>query len=123
MGPLGEVLTQLSKGGGAKGINIEDVTRQLEELTTKYPFQVSSCAWASKPFKHSPCSDETCSPITTLYIITLPLLELISASPPVMRAEAAGGPLACPRLRQKHRLGIAATKNSDRCCRSRPTLR
>ncbi len=43
MGPLGEVLTQLSKGGGAKGINIDDVTRQLEELTTKYPFQVGSC--------------------------------------------------------------------------------
>lgn len=42
VGPLGEVLTQLSKGGGAKGINIEDVTRQLEELTTKYPFQVDS---------------------------------------------------------------------------------
>ena len=38
--PLGEVLTQLSKGGGAKGINIDDVSRQLEELTKKYPFQV-----------------------------------------------------------------------------------
>lgn len=38
--PLGEVLTQLSKGGGAKGINIDDVSRQLEELTRKYPFQV-----------------------------------------------------------------------------------
>ncbi|CAL5225145.1 g7925 [Coccomyxa viridis] len=42
VGPLGEVLTQLSKGGGAKGINIDDVTRQLEELTTKYPFQIPS---------------------------------------------------------------------------------
>ena len=40
MEPLGEVLTQLSKGGGAKGINIDDVSRQLEELTKKYPFQV-----------------------------------------------------------------------------------
>ena len=40
MEPLGEVLTQLSKGGGAKGINIDDVSRQLEELTRKYPFQV-----------------------------------------------------------------------------------
>ena len=49
MGPLGEVLTQLSKGGGAKGINIEDVTRQLEELTTKYPFQVGSCGWRAVP--------------------------------------------------------------------------
>ena len=47
MGPLGEVLTQLSKGGGAKGINIDDVTRQLEELTTKYPFQVTSCTASS----------------------------------------------------------------------------
>jgi hypothetical protein len=34
------VLTQLSKGGGAKGINIDDVTRQLEDLTREYPFQV-----------------------------------------------------------------------------------
>ena len=40
MEPLGAVLTQLSKGGGAKGINIDDVSRQLEELTREYPFQV-----------------------------------------------------------------------------------
>ena len=39
--PLGAVLTQLSKGGGAKGINIEDVTAQLEALTKDYPFQVT----------------------------------------------------------------------------------
>ena len=38
--PLGAVLTQLSKGGGAKGINIDDVTQQLEALTKDYPFQV-----------------------------------------------------------------------------------
>ena len=47
--PLGEVLTQLSKGGGAKGINIDDVSRQLEELTRKYPFQVSICHSSSTP--------------------------------------------------------------------------
>ena len=41
MEPLGAVLTQLSKGGGAKGINIEDVTQQLEALTKDYPFQVT----------------------------------------------------------------------------------
>lgn len=40
--PLGAVLTQLSKGGGAKGINIDDVTRQLEDLTREYPFQIPS---------------------------------------------------------------------------------
>lgn len=38
--PLGAVLTQLSQGGGAKGINIDDVTAQLERLTREYPFQV-----------------------------------------------------------------------------------
>jgi aarF domain-containing kinase len=40
--PLGAVLTQLSKGGGARGINIDDVTRQLEDLTREYPFQIPS---------------------------------------------------------------------------------
>ena len=38
--PLGAVLMELSKGGGAKGINIDDVTAQLERLTQEYPFQV-----------------------------------------------------------------------------------
>ena len=61
MGPLGEVLTQLSKGGGAKGINIEDVTRQLEELTTKYPFQVGCVNFTLATERSSdPC--EICSP-------------------------------------------------------------
>ncbi|EIE22124.1 ABC1-domain-containing protein [Coccomyxa subellipsoidea C-169] len=37
--PLGAVLSQLSAGGGAKGINIDDVTAQLERLTREYPFE------------------------------------------------------------------------------------
>ncbi len=41
--PLGAVLMELSKGGGAKGINIDDVTAQLERLTQEYPFQVGAC--------------------------------------------------------------------------------
>ncbi len=40
--PLGAVLMELSKGGGAKGINIDDVTAQLERLTQEYPFQVGA---------------------------------------------------------------------------------
>ncbi|CAL8467304.1 g6841 [Coccomyxa elongata] len=40
--PLGAVLMELSKGGGAKGINIDDVTAQLERLTQEYPFQIPS---------------------------------------------------------------------------------
>ena len=50
--PLGEVLTQLSKGGGAKGINIDDVSRQLEELTKKYPFQVPFSTAPPCPVTH-----------------------------------------------------------------------
>lgn len=42
MEPLGAVLMELSKGGGAKGINIDDVTAQLERLTQEYPFQVGA---------------------------------------------------------------------------------
>ena len=52
VGPLGEVLTQLSKGGGAKGINIDDVSRQLEELTKKYPFQVWLSTTPPRPVTH-----------------------------------------------------------------------
>lgn len=46
--PLGAVLTQLSAGGGAKGINIDDVTVQLERLTREYPFQVQTLSLSTK---------------------------------------------------------------------------
>jgi hypothetical protein len=37
--PLGSILRQLSKGGGAAGINIDDITVELDKLTRDYPFQ------------------------------------------------------------------------------------
>lgn len=37
--PLGSILRQLSAGGGAAGINIDDITVELEKLTKNYPFQ------------------------------------------------------------------------------------
>ncbi|KAK9843545.1 hypothetical protein WJX81_008125 [Elliptochloris bilobata] len=38
--PLGSILRQLSQGGGAAGINIDDITVELDKLTRNYPFQV-----------------------------------------------------------------------------------
>ncbi|KAK9801392.1 hypothetical protein WJX73_005895 [Symbiochloris irregularis] len=42
VGPLGRILEELSRGGGAKGINIDQVTAELDGLTRRYPFQVPS---------------------------------------------------------------------------------
>jgi hypothetical protein len=40
--PIGMILDQLSAGGGAKGINLDQVTLELDRLTRQYPFQVIS---------------------------------------------------------------------------------
>jgi hypothetical protein len=55
--PLGSILRQLSKGGGAAGINIDDITVELDKLTRDYPFQVRaypnpnlSCKLRNYPF-------------------------------------------------------------------------
>lgn len=41
--PLGQILDQLSKGGGATGINIDVVTVELNKLSKQYPIQVRWC--------------------------------------------------------------------------------
>ncbi|KAL0055837.1 hypothetical protein WJX82_004897 [Trebouxia sp. C0006] len=38
--PLGNILSQLSQGGGAKGINIDAVTIALDELSKDYPIDI-----------------------------------------------------------------------------------
>ncbi len=38
--PLGAILRQLSAGGGAKGLDIKAISAELEDLTSKYPFQI-----------------------------------------------------------------------------------
>ncbi|KAL3139585.1 hypothetical protein ABBQ38_003904 [Trebouxia sp. C0009 RCD-2024] len=38
--PLGNILSQLSQGGGAKGINIDAVTIALDELSRDYPIDI-----------------------------------------------------------------------------------
>lgn len=38
--PIGVILEQLSGGGGAKGINLDQVIAELDRLTRTYPFQV-----------------------------------------------------------------------------------
>lgn len=40
--PLGRILTQLSAGGGAKGVNIDQIMRDIETLSQDYPFEVPS---------------------------------------------------------------------------------
>ena len=39
--PLASILRELSRGGGAAGINLDVITAQLDTLQRDYPFQVS----------------------------------------------------------------------------------
>ncbi|KAK9866008.1 hypothetical protein WJX84_009124 [Apatococcus fuscideae] len=42
IGPLSSILTQLVRGGGARGFNIDQVTAELDELAVRFPFQIPS---------------------------------------------------------------------------------
>lgn len=38
--PLGAILRQLSNGGGAKGVDVKAISAELEDLTSRFPFQI-----------------------------------------------------------------------------------
>ena len=79
--PLGSILRQLSKGGGAAGINIDDITVELDKLTRDYPFQaratpstacgVCACgAWAlcevQPPFTGTAVAARSCTLLSAM---------------------------------------------------------